>query len=86
MSNYLDVEIVTPQKTLFSGKAISVTVPGAKSSFQILWNHAPIVSSLSKGKITLVDEKNNETVYETSSGFVELQKNKVSILVEAVQV
>lgn len=86
MSNFLEVEIVTPQKVLFNGKASSVTVPGSKSPFQILVNHAPIVSSLSNGTVKIVDEAGKETAYSTTAGFVELQKNKVSILVESATV
>lgn len=80
--NLLDVEVVTPRSIIYSGKAVSVSVPGAKSRFQILYNHAPIVSSLEKGEIKIVNEKNEEVKFEAESGFIELQKNKVSILIE----
>ena len=52
----LQVEIVTPQRVIFSGTAQSVTVPGSKSPFQVLFNHAPIVSSLDCGLTKLIDE------------------------------
>ncbi len=78
----LDIEIVTPQKVVYSGKAQSVTVPGSYSPFQILYNHAPIVSSLDLGLVKIVDESQNNHWFATSSGFTEVFKNNISILVE----
>lgn len=79
----LDVEIVTPQKIVFSGQSQSVTLPGTKSPFQVLFNHAPIVSSLDLGMIKVVDENNKAHCFATSEGFVEVSSNKVSVLVES---
>jgi len=78
----LDVDIVTPQKIFFSGKAQNVTVPGLQAPFQVLYNHAPIVSSLELGIVRIVDESGKNSYYATGTGFVEVSKNKVSILVE----
>lgn len=78
----LYVEIITPKEVIYKGDAQSVTVPGSKSPFQILFNHAPIVSSLDKGQIKIAGTDNKETIYATGTGFVELQNNRVSILVE----
>jgi len=81
----LDIDIVTPQKIIFSGKCISVAIPGAQSPFQVLYNHAPIVSALEIGAIKIVNEDNSEIVYATEGGFVEVLKNRVSIVVETVR-
>ena len=78
----LEVEIVTPQKTVFTGSAQSVTVPGTMGPFQVLYNHAPIVSSLDLGLVSLVDEKMKSKHFATGTGFAEVRRNKVSILVE----
>lgn len=78
----LDIEIVTPQSVLMKGKAQSVTLPGSLSPFQVLYNHAPIVSSLELGIMKIVDDSNNETFYATSDGFAEIQNNKIAVLVE----
>lgn len=78
----LDVEIITPQRVLFSGKAVSVSVPGSQSPFQILYNHAPIVSALDLGITKINDENDKTSIYATSSGFTEVRKNQVSILVD----
>ncbi len=79
----LDVEIVTPQMVIFEGKAQSVTVPGSKSPFQILFNHAPIVSTLDIGLTKVVDDTGKLHLFATGSGFTEVHRNKVSILVES---
>ena len=78
----LDVNIVTPAKTVFSGSAVSVSVPGSKGAFQVLFNHAPIVSSLDLGIIKIVDDKQKTILFATTQGFTEVHKNNVSILVD----
>jgi F-type H+-transporting ATPase subunit epsilon len=81
----LKLEIVTPQKVLYSGDVVSVTVPGSKSPFQVLFNHAPIVSSLDTGLVKIVDEQNNTKYYAVSPGFTEVHGNKISILVDKAE-
>lgn len=81
----LDIDIVTPQRIIFSGKCISVAIPGALSPFQVLYNHAPIVSALEVGAIKIVNEDNSEVVYATEGGFVEVLQNRVSIVVETAE-
>ena len=78
----LYLEIITPQEVIFKGDVQSVTVPETKSPFQILYNHAPIVSSLSEGQLKIAENSNKELIYKTGTGFVELQNNRISILVE----
>ena len=79
----LDVEIVTPQMVIYQGKAESVTVPGSQSPFQILFNHAPIVSTLDIGLTRIVDDSGKIHLFATGSGFTEVHRNKISILVES---
>jgi len=81
----MNVDIVTPQKTIFSGQAVSVSVPGGQSPFQILYNHAPIVSTLEKGVVKIVDAANKTTLFTTTDGFIEVRKNNISILVETAE-
>jgi F-type H+-transporting ATPase subunit epsilon len=76
------VEIITPGKSLFSGETIMIRVPGTNGSFQILNSHAPIVSTLKKGIITVREPDNNELEFEIHSGLVECKNNKIIILVE----
>lgn len=79
----LEVEIVTPAEKIFSGEALSVSVPGALSPFEILFNHAPIVSALDMGIVKIKDISNKIITFAVNSGFAEVKNNKVSILVES---
>ena len=73
----LKLKIVSPEKVEFSGEVTSVKVPGTTGSFEILNNHAPIISTLQKG---LVEYDGNQLAI--LGGFVEVQKNEVSLCVE----
>jgi F-type H+-transporting ATPase subunit epsilon len=79
------LEIVTPEKIEFQGTVESVSVPGKQAPFQILFNHAPIVAELEVGVIRFNDSKNQEVVYATSGGFVQVLNNTVSIVVETAE-
>jgi F-type H+-transporting ATPase subunit epsilon len=90
------LEIVSPEATLFAGEVTAVTVPGIDGEFQMLNNHAPIVSLLQEGKVRIkgnivLDEvhgdkfskaPNGDTVLEISSGTVEMKNNKVIVLAD----
>jgi len=78
----LQLKIVSPEKVEFDGEVISVMVPGTKGNFEILVDHAPIISSLERGivKYTLPGGEVNELTI--LGGFVEVQKNVVSVCVE----
>ncbi|MCX7744336.1 MAG: ATP synthase F1 subunit epsilon [Flavobacteriales bacterium] len=78
----MQLEIITPDKTLFDGKAKLIQLPGTDGSFEILENHAPIISTLKKGKIKIVAENNQTEFIEVNSGVVEMINNKVIILAE----
>jgi F-type H+-transporting ATPase subunit epsilon len=78
----LKVEIVTPQKPVFKGTATSIKLPGALSAFEILINHAPIVSSLEPGVVQLTNESGSDFYFAVSSGFIENLNNNVSVMVE----
>ncbi|MFA6570156.1 MAG: ATP synthase F1 subunit epsilon [Bacteroidota bacterium] len=78
----MDVEIITPQRIVYSAKAVSVSVPGSQSPFQILFNHAPIVSSLDIGIIKITDSSEKNIFFATGTGFAEVRSNKISVLVE----
>jgi F-type H+-transporting ATPase subunit epsilon len=69
------------ESTLFSGKVSSVTLPGTFCSFQVLKNHAPLVSSLAKGTIILVSGGNVKTI-EIEGGFVEVKENTISVFID----
>jgi F-type H+-transporting ATPase subunit epsilon len=81
MSNFT-LEIVTPEAKVYEGMVKSVQVPGSQGSFQVLYNHAPIISTLGKGRMRLVDENGKEVIYQTEDGVIEVLNNKTIILVE----
>ncbi|MDA3820719.1 MAG: ATP synthase F1 subunit epsilon [Candidatus Delongbacteria bacterium] len=76
------LEIITPEKSVFKGKVKMVQVPGTKSPFQMLHNHAPIISSLEKGKVRIVKNNGKEEFFEVTSGVIENHNNDIKILVE----
>ncbi len=77
----LHLKIVTPEKIVYDGEVASVRVPGTLGSFEILVNHAPIISSLETGLVEYVVGKETREL-NISGGFVEVQKNVVSLCVE----
>lgn len=78
----MQLDIITPDKNLFSGKVKSVKLPGSAGSFGVLNNHAPIISSLKKGKVKVTDENKKEHEFEVNGGVVEVLKNKIIVLAE----
>ncbi len=76
----MKVEILTPDKKLYSGEADLVKVPGSKGSFEILTKHAPIISTLEKGQIKIIEKDNKPVFFDISGGVVEVHKNIITIL------
>ena len=79
----LELRIVSPEKVEFDGAVESVLVPGTMGQFEILNDHAPIISTLQKGDVEYVTKEGKVTL-SILGGFVEVQKNKVSLCVEMV--
>ena len=75
------LEILSAEEKIFSGEVDSVILPGTDGQFQILNNHAPIISSLTNGEIKYSDKSKNETL-EINGGIVEVLDTKVSALIE----
>ena len=89
------LEIVSPEATLFAGEVTSVTVPGINGEFQMLKDHAPIVSLLQEGKVKIdgtisidedyasrFSEEDGKTILEISSGTIEMKDNKIIVLAD----
>jgi F-type H+-transporting ATPase subunit epsilon len=74
------LEIITPEKRLYEGKVKLVQVPGAKGSFEVLKNHAPIISTLTRGKIKVITEDDRKEFIEINSGIIEVKANMITIL------
>jgi F-type H+-transporting ATPase subunit epsilon len=77
------LEILTPTGKSYSGEAAGVQLPGLTGSFEVLNNHAPLVSALKAGKLKILLEKNQQSYFEIESGFVEVLNNKVTVMVES---
>ena len=79
----MHLEIITPDKRVFEGEVESATFPGTDGSFQVLKDHAPLISSLSKGDLVY---KNNEGIHSlvVDGGVVEVLNNNVIVLAESV--
>lgn len=79
----MNLEILTPEKKLFSGDVYGVQLPGVTGLFEVLDKHAPLVSALKIGRVKVLKDKNNHLAYfNIQSGFVEVIHNKVTVLVE----
>lgn len=76
------LEILTPEKKLYSGEVYGVQLPGISGLFEILDKHAPLVSALGKGNLKILKDKKEVEKYSIQSGFVEVLNNKVTVLVE----
>lgn len=77
----LTLKIISPEKVVFQGTVDSVTVPGTLGSFQILNDHAPIISSLEKGVVEYATPEGRMQL-DIVGGFVEVKKNEVCVCVE----
>ena len=78
----MNLEIITPDKSVYTGEVSLVQLPGIDGSFEVLENHAPLISVLKKGKIKIKDSKGQEQFFEVNGGVIEVLKNKVLILAE----
>ncbi len=75
----MQLDIITADKTLFSGEVDLITLPGSKGKFQVLNGHAALISSLQKG-VVLIKSKEGKQQFEVDSGIVEVLNNKVIVL------
>jgi len=79
----MTLEILTPEKKLFSGEVYGVQMPGISGSFEVLDRHAPLVSALKSGRLKVLKDKQSHTAsYDIQGGFVEVLNNQVTVLVE----
>lgn len=82
----MNLEILTPEKKLFSGEVYGVQMPGISGSFEVLDRHAPLISALKAGKVRVLSGNNQELAsYQVQGGFVEVLNNRVTVLLEGAQ-
>ncbi len=78
------LEIITPEEKVFSGEIKLIRVPGTKGSFEILKNHAPIISTLEKGDIKVISSTDIEEHFKINGGLIEANDNKIIVLGEFI--
>ena len=79
-----DLKVVTPDGVAFTGKTISVVAPGTLGYLGILKNHAPLVTSLEKGKLTYKDGTDSAHTFQIEGGFLEVRNNRVLVLTDKI--
>lgn len=77
------LEIITPDGQVYQGEVESASFPGTLGAFQVLQNHAPIISSLDKGLLAYVNDEGTHK-YEIDGGVVEVLNNKITVLAESI--
>ena len=80
----MKIEIITPDKKIFAGEAVSATFPGTEGSFQVLNQHAPLVSTLGRGDVIVDTGAGGKQAFTVDGGVVEVLNNQVLVLAEAV--
>ena len=81
----MKIEIITPDRKIYQGEIKSVRVPGKGGSFQVLKDHAPIISTLENGTVIIVDMANSEKIFEISGGVIEVNANNIILLAESAK-
>jgi F-type H+-transporting ATPase subunit epsilon len=81
----MTLEILTPERKIFSGDVYGVQLPGIDGMFEILEKHAPLVSALKEGKLKVLKDKSSFSLYTIQSGFVEVLNNRATVLVEGAR-
>lgn len=85
MNENLHLEIVTPFGKTFSEEVVSCVVPGVKGQFQILTNHAPVISNITVGAIKIKTDAKDNVFIATSGGFCEVRNNEIKVIVESAE-
>ena len=78
----MKLSVVSPEETLYEGEVKSVKMQGIDGKFQVLNNHAPLISALGKGDIVIEEISGEEKSFAINSGLVELAKNEIHILAQ----
>lgn len=78
----MHLEIVTPEENIFNGEVELIQVPGTDGSFEILENHAAILSTLDRGLIKVRKINGEEYFFEVEGGVIECKKNKITVLAD----
>jgi F-type H+-transporting ATPase subunit epsilon len=78
----MHLEIVTPEKKIFTGDIKLIQVPGSDGSFEVMQNHAPIISTLKEGELKIILPDGDKTLFDILGGVIEVKNNKIIVLAE----
>lgn len=78
----MNLEIITPEKTIFKGFASLVQMPGIDGLFEVLTNHAPMIAVLTKGRVKIKNEQDKLEYIDIKGGVVEVLANKITVLAD----
>ncbi|MFM2138480.1 MAG: hypothetical protein RJA57_787 [Bacteroidota bacterium] len=82
----MNLEILTPERKIFSGEVFGVQMPGISGSFEVLDRHAPMVSALKQGRVKVLrDKQQHVLLFDIQGGFVEVLNNRVTVLAEGAK-
>ncbi len=82
---HFQLDVVTPDRTVYSGTVQSFTAPGVIGSFQVLFNHAPLLTAIGIGEIKIIESNGTLVRFAAGGGFVEVKNNKVILLAESAE-
>lgn len=80
-----DLSIVTPEKIFYEGECVSLIVPGCEGYLGVLTDHAPLITAVIPGKVTVKDKAQNEIILAVSHGFFEVSSNLATLLIDSVE-
>lgn len=81
----MQLDILTPEKNIFSGEVKLVKVNGSNGSFEIMKNHAAIISTLVPGELKIETESGETIRYKAGAGVVEVKNNRIAVLLESIE-
>lgn len=76
----MTLEVISPEKVLYKGSVVLVQLPGAMGSFEIMYNHAPLMAILEKGRLKVIDEERNKLYIDIEGGVVEVGSNLIKVI------
>lgn len=76
----MTLEVISPEKLLYKGSVVLVQLPGAMGSFEIMYNHAPLMAILEKGRLKVIDEERNKLHIDIEGGVVEVRNNLIKVI------
>jgi F-type H+-transporting ATPase subunit epsilon len=81
----MELVVLTPEEQYFKGNIKSITVPGVSGEFEVLENHAPLVSAIGEGRVKVVKTDGEFVIFDVNRGFLEVINNDLALLVNEIK-